>query len=96
MEHYLLKGVTDALFLYFETTTLELPAKTMQGGGHGGVSYTLRSVREARVASTHTLRVFIYSFRGCLLWLFLGKVVVDLEVEQADVKHPRFSFVVIT
>ena len=68
----------------------------MQGGGHGGVSYTLRSVREARVASTHTLRVFIYSFRGCLLWLFLGKVVVDLKVEQADVKHPRFSFVVIT
>jgi hypothetical protein len=29
VEHYILKGVTDALFLDFETTTLELPTKTL-------------------------------------------------------------------
>ena len=59
-----------------------------------GVVYTLRSVREARVASSHTLRVY-YIQRGCLLCLFSCKAVEGRETEQAEVKHPRFLFVVI-
>ena len=70
VEHYILKGVTDALFLYFETTTLELPAKTLQEWLPRGVVYTLRSVQEVRVASMHTLRVYYILQRGCLLCLF--------------------------
>ena len=31
MEHYILKGVTDALFLVFETSTIEYAVKNNDG-----------------------------------------------------------------
>ena len=43
----------------------------------------------------HTLRAYYILQRGCLLCLFIARVVEDLEQEQAEVKHPRFSFVAI-
>ena len=49
-------------------------------------------MQEVRVASMHTLRVYYILLRGCLLCLFIARVVEDLEQEQAEVKHPRFSF----
>ena len=84
------KGVTDALFLDFETSTIELQTKTMLGWLPRGVVYTLRSVREAWVASTHTLRVYYILLRGCLLCLFFARAVEGLEIEQTEVKHPLF------
>ena len=47
---------------------------------------------EARVASTHTLRVSIYSNVGVYSICFIAKAVVGQITEQAEVKHPRFSF----
>lgn len=42
----------------------------------------------------HTLRVYYILLRGCLLCLFSSLAVVGHEVEQAEVKHPRFLYVV--
>ena len=71
VEHYILKGVTDALFLGFGTTTLELPAKTNAGWLPRGVSYTLRSVLWGSYSLKHTLRMIIYSNVGVSLSVFL-------------------------
>ncbi len=43
--------------------------------------------------STHTLRVYYILLRGCLLYLFFARAVEGLEVEQVEVKHPRFLYV---
>ena len=61
MEHYILKGVTDALFLGNRTTTSRFGIKNNAGVTPRGVVYTLRSVqRRYELPSTHTLRVSIY------------------------------------
>ena len=93
MEHYILKGVTlRFVFGCSKLPHIECNPRQCKGDCHGGVVYTLRSVQEVRVASMHTLRVYYILQRGCLLCLFIARVVEDLEQEQAEVKHPRFSF----
>ena len=95
MEHYILKGVTDALFLDFETTTLGLPSKTNAGVTPRGVAYTLRSVlRGSSILNAHFTGVQ-YSPTWVFLCLFIGKVVVDLEIEQAEASTHAFLYVVI-
>ena len=62
VEHYILKGVTDALFLVIRNLgTSEYAIKSNAGVTPRGVVYTLRSVqRRYELPSTHTLRVSIY------------------------------------
>ena len=83
-----------ALFLDFETTTLELPSKTNAGVTPRGVVYTLRSVQEVRVTSMHTLRVSIYANVGVSLsvyWQGCGRP----RNRTGRCKHPRFLYVVV-
>jgi len=87
------KALLYALFLVFETSTIECWTKTMQGWLPRGVYIRLRSVQEVRVASMHTLRVYYILLRGCLLCLFFSKAVEGREDERAEVKHPRFLYV---
>ena len=70
MVYYILKGVTDALFLVFETSTYRITVKNSAGVTSRGVVYTLRSVQEVRVTSMHTLRVSIYSNVGVSLSVY--------------------------
>ena len=78
-EHYILEGVTDALFLDFETTTLELPSKTNAGVTPRGVVYTLRSVlRGSGILNAHFTGVYIPQ-RGCFSVCFSAKAVEGLE-----------------
>ena len=96
MEHYILKGVTDALFLDIRNLgTSEYAIKNNAGVTPRGVVYTLRSVREARVVSTHTLRVSIYSNVGVSLSVHSYGFPKTSNIEQAEVKHPRFLYVAI-
>ena len=87
------KALLYALFLVFETSTIEYRTRTMQEWLPRGVVYTLRSVQEVRVASMHTLRVYYILLRGCLLCLFSCMAVEGREDERAEVKHPRFLYV---
>ena len=74
MEHYILEGVTDALFLDFETTTLELPSKTNAGVTPRGVVYTLRSVlRGSGILNAHFTGVYILQ-RGCFSVCLLARL----------------------
>ena len=53
MEHYILKGVTDALFLTVRNLgTFELQAKTNADVTPRGVVYTLRSVLRGQTMSS--------------------------------------------
>ena len=63
------------LFLDFRNYHNRITVKNIEGVTQRGVVYTLRSVLEVRVTSTHTLRVSIYSKRECFsvclpLWLW--------------------------
>ena len=60
MEHYILEGVTDALFLVFETTTIEMAIKNNVGVTPRGVIYTLRSVLRFREIISKLLIISIY------------------------------------
>ena len=72
MEHYILKGVTDALFLAVRNLgTFELQAKTNADVTPRGVVYTLRSVLRGFMPLAHFTGVYILQ-RGCLLCLFLA------------------------
>ena len=55
-----------------------------------GVVYTLRSVREARVASSHTLRVYYILQTWVFLCLLSTLAVVGQNIEQADVSTHAF------
>ena len=96
MEHYILKGVTDALFLYFETSTYRIANKNNAGVTATGciIYYSVVCCEGALCyPQKHTLRVYYILLRGCLLCLFFAKAVEGLEVEQTEVKHPRFLYV---
>ena len=88
--YYILKGVTDALFLYFETTTFELHTKTNADvtSRRCCIYLSVSVLRGLCVLNAHFTAVYILQ-RGCLLCLFFARAVVGLEVERADVKHPR-------
>ena len=96
MEHYILKGVTDALFL----DSSKLPqsicrTKTNAGVTPRGVVYTLRSVlRGSSILNAHFTGVYILQ-RGCLHCLFfLQGCGRPRWVGQADVSTRAFLFVV--
>jgi len=61
--HYILEGVTDALFLYFETTTIEYWTRTLQSDCHG-VCISDSVVCCEAYCLWHTLRISIYSSVG--------------------------------
>jgi hypothetical protein len=91
-EHYILEGVTDALFL----DPSKLPqsicrTKTNAVVTPRGVVYTLRSVlRGCCILNAHFTGVYIL-LGGCLLCLFfLQGCGRPRWMEQADVKHPPF------
>ena len=91
MEHYILEGVTDALFL----DPSKLPqsicrTKTNAGVTPRGVVYTLRSVlRGSGILNAHFTGVYILQ-RGCFSVCLPFMAVVGHEVEQADVSTPLF------
>ena len=90
MEHYILKGVTDALFLYFETTTIEYWTRTNAWVTPRGVVYTLRSVRRGSgILNAHFTGV-LYTPAWVFLCLFSSLAVVGHEVEQTDVSTRAF------
>ena len=65
MEHYILEGVTDALFLDSSNYHNRITVKNIAGVAPRGVVYTLRSVlRGYLYPHKHTLRVSIYSCVG--------------------------------
>ena len=61
-------------------------------GNSTGCSIYSPSVREAQVASPHTLRMYYILQTWVFLWLFSSKAVVGLEQRTGRCKHPR-SFV---
>ena len=65
MEHYILKGVTDALFLDFRNYHNRITVKNIEEVTPRGVVYTLRSVlRGSRILNAHFTGVYILQ-RGC-------------------------------
>ena len=92
VEHYILEGVTDALFLYFETTTIEYWTRTNAWVTPRGVVYTLRSVlRGSSILNAHFTGVYILQ-RGMFLCLFTVMAVVGHESRAGRCKHPRFFY----
>ncbi len=91
LEHNIIEGVTDALFLavrnFHKTNAIQSKC---------GVTAT-----ECSIYSPLVCRGYVYlhaHFTVCyilpawvFLCLFIAKVVEDLEREQAAAKHPRFS-----
>ena len=81
MEHYILKGVTDALFLAVRNLgTFELQAKTIADVTPRGVVYTLRSVLRGLAMSS------LAHFTGVLYtpaWVF------TLSVYRIGCGRPR-------
>ena len=71
MEHYILEGVTDALFLAVRNLgTFEWWSRQNADVTPRGVVYTLRSVlRGSGILNAHFTGVYIPQ-RGCLLCLF--------------------------
>ena len=59
-----------------------------------GVVYTLRSVREARVASVAHFTVYSILPRGCFSACLLAKAVEGREQQTGRCEHPRFLYVV--
>ena len=83
-EHYILEGVTDALFLDNRTTTIDKQNKNIADVTPRGVVYTLRSVREACMASVAHFTVYSILPRGCFSVCYFALAVVGQIVEQAD------------
>ena len=91
MEHYILEGVTDALFLVVQNFHNRTANKNNAGVAPRGVVYTLRSVLRGYVyPHKHTLRCIYMLQRWCLLCLFFSMAVEGQNIEQADVKHHVF------
>ena len=86
MEHYILEGVTDALFLVIRNLgTSEYAIKNIAGVTPRGVVYTLRSVlRGLTMSSLAHFTVYLYTSTWLFLCLFTVKAVEGLEDEQAD------------
>ena len=94
MEHYILKGVTDALFLDFRNYHNRITVKNIAGVTPRGVVYTLRSVlRGFGILNAHFTGVYIPQ-RGCFSVCLPFMAVVGHESRTGSSKHPRFLFVV--
>ena len=92
MEHYILKGVTDALFLAVRNFHNRISGQDNAGVTPRGVVYTLRSVlRGSCILNAHLTGVYIPQ-RGCFSVLFTAKAVEGHEQQTGRCKHPRFLF----
>ena len=86
MEHYILEGVTDALFLDFRNYHNRITVKNIADVAPRGVVYTLRSVLRGLTMSSHAHFTGVYILQTWVfLCLFSSMAVVGHEVEQADV-----------
>ena len=97
-KHYILKGVTDALFLYFETTAFEYRAKTNAGVTATEVLYILSVsvLRGLCVLNAHFTGVYILQ-RGCFFTLSVScMAVVGREVNGHEWSTHVFLYVVMT
>ena len=93
MEHYILKGVTDALFLDFRNYHNRITVKNIEEVTPRGVVYTLRSVlRGSRILNAHFTGVYILQ-TWLFLCLFTVMAVVGHESRAGRCKHPRFLYV---
>ena len=95
MEHYILEGVTDALFLVIRNLgTSEYAIKNIAGVTPRGVVYTLRSVlRGSGILNAHFTGVYILQ-RGCFSVCLLHRFPKTSNNEQADASTHVFLFVV--
>ena len=97
MEHYILEGVTDALFLDFRNYHNRITVKDNADVTPRGVVYTLRSVLRGLTMSS------LAHFTGVLYspaWVFTLSVYhhrfpKTSNSKRAEVKHPRFLCVAI-
>ena len=93
MGHYILKGVTDALFLVFRNYHNRLPDKNNADVIATGCVIALRSVQGVLVPPSTLYGVTIYSNVGVSLSVFrLGCGRPRRRMGRC--KHPRFLFVV--
>ena len=91
MEHYILKGVTDALFLDFRNYHNRITVKNIAGVTPRGVVYTLRSVlRGLTMSSLAHFTVYLYTSTWVFLCLFFAEAVEGPERRTGRSKHPRF------
>ena len=96
MEHYILEGVTDALFLDFRNYHNRITVKNIAGVAPRGDVYTLRSVlRGLTMSSLAHFTVYLYTSTWLFLCLFTVMAVVGHESRTGRCKHPRFLYVVI-
>ena len=74
-EHYILEGVTDALFLCIRTTTIELRTRTKNIADviPRGVYIRLRSVLRGLLPLAHFTDIYMLQ-RWCLLCLFSSRL----------------------
>ena len=93
MEHYILKGVTDALFLVVQNFHNRTANKNIAGVAPRGVVYTLRSVlRGLAMSSLAHFTVYLYASTWLFLCLFFAEAVEGPERRTGRCKHPRFFF----
>ena len=89
-----MKGVTlRFVFGYLNVGTSNYQSKTSAEVSSRGMYIRLRSVREARVASSHTLRCIYILQRGANSVVLLVKASYSLNSGTTKVKHPRFLYV---
>ena len=91
MEHYILKGVTDALFLDFRNYHNRITVKNIADVAPRGVVYTLRSVLRGLTMSSlaHFTGVYILQ-RGCFSVCSFCKAVVGRDGWNRQMKAPAF------
>ena len=85
-----MEGVTDALFLDFETSTIEKAIKNIAEVTPRGVVYTLRSVLRGSCSLNAHFTVYSILPRGCFSVCYFALAVVGQIVEQADVSTHAF------
>ena len=92
VEHYILKGVTDALFLVIRTTTIESWTRTMLRWHHGVYHILLRSVlRGYFVPSKAHFTGVLYTPAWVFLCLFLLlRLWKASKSGTSRCKHPLF------
>ena len=91
MEHYILKGVTDALFLVVQNFHNRTANKNIAEGNCHGVCISDSVVCcEDCLSSMHTLRCIYILLRGCFSVCFLLRLWKALNDEQSDVSTHVF------
>ena len=90
MEHYILEGVTDALFLVVQNFHNRTENKSNAGVTPRGVVYTLRSVlRGSCILNAHFTGVYILQ-RGCFSVCYSLRLWKAVNDEQAAVSTHVF------